>query len=249
MKDYEGVIVTDSFPGYETLKVKQQKCLIHLIRDLNDDLFKNPFDEEYRVIVNEFGKLLRGIIETIDKYGLTKRHLAKHTKHIERFYKDILEQESKSGLSIKYAKRLKKHWEELWTFTNYDGVSWNNNNAEAAVKAFALYRRGVNGQVGEKGIRNYLQMLSIAQTCKYRNLSFLDFLRNKIGLWSNVNPDILPGFLPYNQAKLFVKNLNLKTKTNWTEWSRSSKRPSFIPIAPDMTYADTGWKDWASWLE
>ena len=50
LKGYEGVIVTDSFAGYETLKLKQQKCLIHVIRDLNDDLFKNPFDEQYKAL-------------------------------------------------------------------------------------------------------------------------------------------------------------------------------------------------------
>ncbi len=43
LKDYKGIIITDFFPGYETLEVKRQKCLIHLIRDLNDDLFKSPF--------------------------------------------------------------------------------------------------------------------------------------------------------------------------------------------------------------
>jgi len=51
LRDYKGVIVTDFYPAYESLPVKQQKCLVHLIRDLNDDLIKNPFDEEYITIV------------------------------------------------------------------------------------------------------------------------------------------------------------------------------------------------------
>jgi hypothetical protein len=52
LKGYKGVIISDFFPGYETLHVKRQKCLIHLIRDLNDDLFKSPFDEEYKAMVS-----------------------------------------------------------------------------------------------------------------------------------------------------------------------------------------------------
>lgn len=70
LKYYHGIVVTDFFPGFESLPVKRQMCLIHLIRDLNDDLFKNPFDEEYKRLVSNFSTLLRNIITTIDRYGL-----------------------------------------------------------------------------------------------------------------------------------------------------------------------------------
>ena len=175
LKDYKGIIVTDFFAGYESVNVKQQKCLIHLIRDLNDDLFKNPFDEEYKLLVNTFSELLKKIVTTIDRFGLKKIHLKKHIKDVNRFYKKFVDCEHKSELAIKYAKRLKKHWVELWTFLYHDGLPWNNNNAEAAIKAFALHRRGVNGQVSENGLKEYLSMLTISQTCRYRNISFSRF--------------------------------------------------------------------------
>jgi hypothetical protein len=57
-------------------------------------------------------------------------------------------------------------------------VPWNNNNAEHAVKAFAMLRQVIQGVTSEKGIRDYLVLLSISQTCKYRELDFLDFLRS-----------------------------------------------------------------------
>jgi hypothetical protein len=46
LKDFTGVPVSDFYPAYESIQCSQQKCLIHLIRDLNDDLLKYPFDEE-----------------------------------------------------------------------------------------------------------------------------------------------------------------------------------------------------------
>lgn len=103
-------------------------------------------------------------------------------KDTERYYKQFIERAYQSVLAIKYAKRLKKHWNHLWTFLEHDSVPWNNNNAETAIKAFALYRRGVNGQVSEKGLKEYLPMLSVAQTCRYRNISFLKVLQRKINL-------------------------------------------------------------------
>ena len=248
LQGYKGVIVTDSFPGYETLRLKQQKCLIHLIRDLNDDLFKNPFDEEYKTLVTAFGKLLRPIITTIDRFGLQKKHLEKHKKETAYFFDKLLLDTYKSELAVKCVKRLRKHWDELWTFLSYDNVTWNNNNAEAAIKAFVQFRRGVNGQISERGLKEYLEMLSIAQTCRYRNISFLDFLRRKKGIWDKIDPDALPGFLPFDQARLFIRQLGFERKHEWNAWKREGKRPAFIPSSPNTTYGKTGWISWHDWL-
>lgn len=67
----------------------------------------------------------------------------------------------------------------MFTFLVHDGVPWNNNNAEHAVKAFAMLRHTIAGVTSEKGIRDYLVLLSICQTCKYKEVDFLDFLRSE----------------------------------------------------------------------
>jgi len=230
------------------LNVKSQKCLIHLIRDLNDDLFKHQFDQEYKQMVAAFSKLLRKIVETVDKHGLQKAHLEKHVKDTNVFFKEFVDHDYKSELALKYAKRFKKHWEQLWTFLNHDNVPWNNNNAEAAVKAFAQHRRGVKGQMHVRGMTEYLQMLTVAQTCRYRNISFLSFLRKKKGIWGNIPAEVLPDFLPFEQARLYVHRLGLEKQIQWNEWKQQGNRPAFIPSAPDKTYKDKGWIDWHDWL-
>jgi predicted RecB family nuclease len=248
LKQYTGVIITDFFASYEALPVNRQKCLIHLIRDLNDDLFKNPFDEEYKGMVIGFNTLLRKIIDTVDRYGLKKIHLQKHFSDTEKFFHQFIECTYKSELANKCSKRFQKHWGQLWAFLKSDGVPWNNNNAEAAVKAFAQYRRGVKGMIAEKGLREYLKILSIAQTCRYRNIKFLSFLRRKSGLWENIPPEALPGYLPFNQARQFAQKLKFQKREEWLEWARTNKRPSFIPLTPDRFYKDKGWVSWADWL-
>jgi len=75
-----------------------------------------------------------------------------------------------------YQKRLLKNEGKLFTFLDHDGVPWNNNNAEHAVKAFAYYRRVSDGKMREDGLSDYLVLLSVYQTCKYRGVSFLKFL-------------------------------------------------------------------------
>ena len=83
--DFKGVLVSDFFSAYDSLPCEQQKCLVHLIRDLNHDLLGNPFDEEFKSLVGDFGQLLRLIMSTIDRYGLKKRHLKKHLTDVDRF--------------------------------------------------------------------------------------------------------------------------------------------------------------------
>jgi hypothetical protein len=70
---FKGVLVTDFYPAYDTLGYLQQKCLIHLIRDLNGALLHNPFDDEFKRLAFEFGKLLRPIVTTIDEHGLRRQ--------------------------------------------------------------------------------------------------------------------------------------------------------------------------------
>ncbi|MEA2712424.1 MAG: hypothetical protein QOK27_385, partial [Gemmatimonadales bacterium] len=145
LRDFKGVLVSDFYPGYESLPCEQQACLVHLIRDMNADLMSSPYDDEFKAIAAEFGKLLRSIVGTIDKYGLMKKHLHKHKAEVARFFRDMEARVYRSELAESYQKRLIKNKGKLFTFLDHDGVPWNNNNAEHAIKAFAYYRTVFDG--------------------------------------------------------------------------------------------------------
>ncbi|MEW6584852.1 MAG: TM0106 family RecB-like putative nuclease [Nitrospirota bacterium] len=51
-------------------------------------------------------------------------------------------------------------------------------NAEHAIKAFARLQKIVSGLSNKRGIDEYLTLLSVAETCEYQGLDFLDFLRS-----------------------------------------------------------------------
>ncbi len=178
MQEFRGVLVSDFYAAYDSINCPQQKCLIHLMRDLNDDLLKQPFNEELKGLVREFAELLKPMIETVDRFGLKAYFLRKHKVFIERFYKRLSKRDYQSEIAVKYKKRFEKNRGKLFTFLDYDGVPWNNNNAEHAIKAFAMLRNIIRGTSSEKGIRDYLTLLSICETCKYKGLSFLEFLRS-----------------------------------------------------------------------
>ena len=51
LEGYPGVLITDFYAGYDALDCRQEKCWVHLVRDLNEDLWKYPYDEELQQFV------------------------------------------------------------------------------------------------------------------------------------------------------------------------------------------------------
>jgi hypothetical protein len=82
---------------------------------------------------------------------------------------------TEAALGLK--KRIEKNKDKLFTFLNFDGVPWNNNNAEHAVRAFTRLRNGIMHST-PKGHREYAVLLTIQQTLHCRGKSFLEFLRS-----------------------------------------------------------------------
>jgi hypothetical protein len=173
---FSGVLVSDFYAVYDSLPCLQQKCLVHLMWDINADLLKNPFDADLKTIASEFGELLRQIIATVDRFGLRARWLKKHHRDVAGFYGKLEENPMNSDISRHYQDRMVKCRNKLFAFLDCDGVPWNNNNAEHAIKPFAKYRRIMKRSMNRKGITTYLMLLSIYQTCEYRGISFLEFL-------------------------------------------------------------------------
>jgi hypothetical protein len=176
LADYEGVLISDFYSGYDSVKCRQQKCWVHLIRDINDDLWKTPYDTEFEHFVFEVRDLIVPIMEVVQMYGLKKCSLAKFSEKVNSFYDRIItEKRYKSDLAIKYQKRFKKYRDSLFTFLQEDGIPWHNNTAETAIRHIAIQRK-ISGHFYEAITHDYLVLLGIKQTCRFQEKSFFRFL-------------------------------------------------------------------------
>jgi predicted RecB family nuclease len=137
LKDFVGVLISDFYAAYDALPCPQQKCLIHLIRDLNQILLSNAYDGEVQTLTQSFGHLLRQIVAEVDEHGHKQHHLAQHGKDVQAFLDGLAESCPHSEAASAIRERLLKYREKLFTFMHHDGVPWNNNNAENAIKQFA----------------------------------------------------------------------------------------------------------------
>lgn len=176
---YQGVLVSDFYPGYDSIPCRQQKCLVHLIRDINDDLWKAPFDKQLETFAVEVQALLVPILVDVDRYGLKAWHLRKFLKNVERFYdKNIIGREYTSEPVRTFQKRFDRYRQSLFTFLTQDGIPWENNMAERAIRQLAVQRK-ISGSFFKRVAPQYLLLLAISQTCRFQGKSFLKFLLSK----------------------------------------------------------------------
>jgi len=176
LSTYKGVLIADFYPGFDSLQCMHQKCLVHIIRDLNNDLWSNPFDDELTKFVHEVKNLFFQIMEGVQKYGLKQRNLSQFYKAVAIFYGNTIDDHSyQSSLCSKYQERFIKYRESLFTFLGQDGIPWHNNPAENALRAIIL-QLDISRILHESVIADYLTLLSIKQTCKVQKKSFLRFL-------------------------------------------------------------------------
>jgi superfamily II DNA or RNA helicase len=74
----------------------------------------------------------------------------------------------------------------------------------------------------------------------YKNKGWVDFAD-----WLGIQKFEYKSF---EEARLYVRELNLKNVTSWNNFSKSGSRPSDIPSNPNSKYKNNGWVDFADWL-
>jgi hypothetical protein len=179
LKDFKGVLVSDFYLAYDGLDCLQQRCLIHLMRDMNRVILDNPFDQELQSITTLFGAILRAIVATIDEHGLKRRQLQTHAKAVTAFFDTLEDRVYESDVAKALQERLLRNRDRLFTFLDHNDISWNNNLAENAIKRISAYREDVGRTVKKAGLTEHLVLLSLYQTCRVRDVSFLKFLLSR----------------------------------------------------------------------
>lgn len=176
LKNYQGILISDFFSGYDSLDCLHQKCWVHLVRELNNNLWESPFDSDFRGFVSDVRDLMVPIMIVIKKNGVKKRYLSKFQKDVTEFYEQkIYNRNYKSELCIKFQKRFKKYRESLFLFLKENDLPWHNNEAERVV--IHLKRQNDISRIFyENPTKNYLKLLGIFLTCQLHNKPFLPFL-------------------------------------------------------------------------
>jgi predicted RecB family nuclease len=174
--NYQGILISDFYAGYDAVPCAQQKCWVHLIRDMNDDLREAPFDAELEAFVLSVKDLIIPIMECIQQYGLRQKHLQRFKPDVAQFYRNtVVNKYYRSDLALKYQKRFIRYRESLFTFLDHEAIPWHNNTAEGAIRPIAK-QRDISMIFSAPVTHDYLVLLGIRQTCRLQGKSFFKFL-------------------------------------------------------------------------
>ena len=180
LKDFTGVLVSDFYAAYDGIQCPQQKCLIHLIRDLNDAVLEHPYDEQLKSLVKNFADLVKPMVETVDRHGLKASFLEEasrvcrpflQTDSRARIFRASRQERSKSD-----SRRIETSYLHFSFTTVCPGTTIMPSTPSKHLRCSGMQSEGVTSEEGHS--RTICVLLSISQTCKYKEVDFLDFLRS-----------------------------------------------------------------------
>lgn len=175
-EDYGGIVTADFFSAYNKLTFEQQKCLVHLLRELHEVAKKNKSGE-----FAAFRKQLKRIIA--DALRLAARDDLDSGTY-ERRMLLILDRAHTMGEAgytdahcRRLAKRLRKHEGDMFTFLFHPGeVEPDNNRAERAIRPAVVIRKMSGGSRTPAGATATADLMSLARTCDLNGRNFVSYL-------------------------------------------------------------------------
>ena len=165
IKDWVGILVSDGYGVYQKWVGYRQTCLAHLIRKAKElSESKNPE-------IAKCGKWGKAELQRLCHMAHSPPTVGEWQAFYARLIRFITLYEGRKDDAGRFARRLRKEIDSLWTFLIEEGVSPTNNHAERMLRFAVLWRKRSQGTCSEKGDRWVERILSLRQTCRLRSKS------------------------------------------------------------------------------
>jgi len=174
-EEYSGTIISDFYTAYNPLPYKQQKCLVHLLRELSN--CKNNTDE-FLAFRKKLTRLLRDALRLkqrmIEFTDTPRETYDRLLGYIHQRLSELYSASYETPDCQRLAKRLKKHSHQLFTFVEQMDVESNNNRAERAIRPAVVTRKISGGNRSNTGTEALSIITSIIQTCNQQGKDFVE---------------------------------------------------------------------------
>lgn len=173
--DYGGTMISDSWPAWNHVGKKWQRCLAHYLREIEDTMTYNSPGKAFFPFAKRFRRILRDSI----RIGERAKDPAERLRAKERLEARVdaliaSHSSSREKNCIRFVKRLRRERGMLFTFLEEEGVDWNNNAAERALRSSVVIRKITYGNQSDEGAAAHAVLMSIKETCSLRKENFFD---------------------------------------------------------------------------
>ena len=178
---FDGVFVSDFWYAYNVLTCAKQKCLVHLLRELERVAKYKDSGGDWPAFSKTLKRLIRDAIrlrksnEELDEAIYQRR-----CERMERRLHLILEQGWSNKEAKRLLKRLIRHQDELLTFLHHAEVPFENNFGERSIRGAVIMRKNSFNNRSEKGALTQSVLMSVFFTIKQRGLNPVDTVKRAL---------------------------------------------------------------------
>ncbi len=171
IKGYKGILHSDFWSAYNALDCDKQKCLAHLTRELHY-LRKKKKSQELKKYCS---KLLRLLHYAKDNNS----HTTKFREFCQQRLHTIIDSDYSDKDCQRLNKRLRRHANEIFTFTELE-TETTNNHAERSLRPCVIKRKNTYGSYSIEGAQAHAVMASFYQTSKLQEIEYESYIKELI---------------------------------------------------------------------
>jgi len=174
---FHGTLVHDFWAPYESIASDdRQYCLVHLLREL-ETVDRSNASDEWRAFAKMLRRLIRDAIRLRRRPDFTPQRYQTRIRRIDARLQQLANWKDETGRpmyvdadALRLAKRLRRHWDHLFTFLDKPEVPFDNNLAERAIRPAVILRKNSQSNRSEQGAASQSVLMSVFRTLKLRGL-------------------------------------------------------------------------------
>jgi transposase len=181
---FDGVLVTDFWGAYNVLTCAKQKCLVHLLRDLERVEKYKDRGADWAGFAKKLRRLIRDAIrlrkrrEPLDQAAYESR-----SHRIEKRLQLLIDTAWTNKEARRLVKRLRRHQHELFTFLRETEVPFENNFAERTIRQAVIMRKNSYNNRSDRGAATQAILMSVLTTLKQRGRNPVKTLEQALRLY------------------------------------------------------------------
>lgn len=194
-------LVSDFYGVHDQFDGPQQKCLVHLLRELRDTVGKRSELADHRFF-KRCKRLVQDMLRLKKRRGnLKAANYWRQVERIERRLEDLAKQQWNDPDADRLAGRLSKYRSKLTTFLHKKEVDGTNNAAERAIRPAVVMRKITGGSRSAEGARAWAILASVMRTAEQQGRNVLETLKTLLRAeWSGKDIALLTDALPANTS-------------------------------------------------
>jgi len=178
-EDFDGVLGSDFYAGYNIHQGLHQRCWVHFLRDVHDLKEQHPHDEH----LLRWAKSVKAIYEeavawvedgpdpTTSPHKQSLARVAQQHAFEQRLWQICAPYVHSSTPMQTLCKRVEKFLPELFVFVAVPGVPAHNNLAERSVRPLVVARKISGGTRSPKGSQTRMGLASLFGTWMAQHLN------------------------------------------------------------------------------